>query len=66
MTTGAGMIITEMDRLQKISLDLKESASVMKENIQHINTAIGSVGNLSDTNKELGTQLSKITKGFIL
>lgn len=66
MTTGAGMIITEMDRLQKISLDLKESASIMKENIQHINTAIGSVGNLSDTNKELGTQLSKITKGFIL
>jgi len=66
MTTGAGMIITEMDRLQKISLDLKESASVMKENIQHINTAIGSVSTLSDTNKELGTQLSKITRGFIL
>jgi methyl-accepting chemotaxis protein len=66
MTTGAGMIITEMDRLQKISLDLKESASDMKENIQHINTAIGSVSTLSDTNKELGTQLSKITRGFIL
>lgn len=66
MTTGAGMIINEMDRLQKISLDLKESAANMKENIANINTAIGSVANLSDKNKELGTKLSTITKGFTL
>ena len=66
MTTGAGMIITEMDRLQKISIELKESAHVMKENIARINTAVGSVVTLSDTNKELGSQLSQITKRFIL
>ncbi len=66
MTTGASMIIHEMDRLQKTSVDLKESATIIKEHIDHINTAIGSVANLSDTNKELGSELATITKGFIL
>lgn len=66
MASGAELIQLEMDKLDKVAVVVRDNAGQMKNDVTSITSTIGSVGQLSRENKELGASLASKTNGFTL
>ncbi len=66
MTNGAELIQSEMDKLDKVAVVVRENADQMQAGVTSITQTMSSVAQLSRENKELGASLASKTSGFTM